>query len=69
MTDAIALLVGTILRLFRAGRTLLVENLALRQQLTALKRRHRPLENQEAGCEPRLAFPSYIHIDRVNAEV
>jgi hypothetical protein len=30
MTDAIALLVGTILRLFRARRTLLVENLALR---------------------------------------
>ena len=38
------LLFGAILRLFRARRSLLLENLALRQQLAALKRRHpRPL--------------------------
>ena len=40
MIDAIGLLIGVILRLFRARRTLLLENLALRQQLAALKRRH-----------------------------
>jgi hypothetical protein len=40
MFDAIALLVGAILRLFRARRSLVLENLALRQQLVALKRRH-----------------------------
>src|SRR5260370_12526423 len=40
MTDAIGLLVGAILRLFRTRRRLLLENLALRQQLAALKRRH-----------------------------
>jgi putative transposase len=40
MVDAIGLLVGVILRLFRTRRTLLLENLALRQQLAALKRRH-----------------------------
>ena len=34
------LLFGAILRLFRARRSLLLENLALRQQLAALKRRH-----------------------------
>src|SRR5258705_6339108 len=38
MIDAIGLLIGVILRLFRARRTLLLENLALRQQLAALKR-------------------------------
>src|SRR5467141_2298107 len=40
MIDAFGLLIGAILRLFRARRTLLLENLALRQQLAALKRRH-----------------------------
>src|SRR5260370_28160374 len=40
MTDAFVLLVSAILRLFRARRTLLLENLALRQQLAALKRNH-----------------------------
>ena len=40
MTDTIGLLAGAILRLFRARRGLLLENLALRQQLAALKRRH-----------------------------
>jgi putative transposase len=40
MVDAIALVVGAILRLFRAHRRLVLENLALRQQLTTLKRRH-----------------------------
>jgi putative transposase len=40
MIDAIGLLVGAILCLFRTRRTLLLENLALRQQLAALKRRH-----------------------------
>src|SRR5258705_7745438 len=39
MIDAIGLLISVILRLFRARRTLLVENLALRQQPAALKRR------------------------------
>ena len=39
MVDAIRLLVGVILRLFRTRRTLLLENLALRQQLVALKRK------------------------------
>ncbi|PYU27931.1 MAG: hypothetical protein DMG32_04410 [Acidobacteria bacterium] len=40
MIDAIRLLAGAILRLFRARRRLLLENLALRQQLAALKKRH-----------------------------
>jgi putative transposase len=40
MVDAIALLVGVILRPFRAGQRLVLENLALCQQLTTLKRRH-----------------------------
>jgi len=40
MVDAIALLVGAILRLCRARQRLVLENLALRQQLTTLKRRH-----------------------------
>src|SRR5260370_20646963 len=40
MIDAIGLLVGAILRLFCTHRWLLLENLALRQQLAALKRRH-----------------------------
>ena len=40
MTDAFVLLVSAILRLFRGRRTLLLENLALRQQLAALKRKH-----------------------------
>src|SRR5258705_2727584 len=31
---------GTLVRLFRGRRSLLIENLALRQQLVALKRRH-----------------------------
>jgi putative transposase len=39
MTDIFGLLFGAILRLFRTRRTLLLENLALRQQLAALKRR------------------------------
>ena len=39
MTDTFRLLVGTILCLFRARRSLLLENLAFRQQLAALKRR------------------------------
>ena len=39
MTDTFRLLLGTILRLFCARRSLLLENLALRQQLAALKRR------------------------------
>src|SRR5579864_3902544 len=40
MTDIFQLLFCTILRLFRARRSLLLENLVLRQQLVALKRRH-----------------------------
>src|SRR5437879_2893701 len=40
MIEVIGLLAGAILRLFRTRRTLLLENLALRQQLAALKRRH-----------------------------
>ena len=40
MIDAMGLLFGAILRLFRARRSLLLENLALRQQLAALKHRH-----------------------------
>jgi hypothetical protein len=39
MIDAIGFLVGAIPRFFRARRRLLLENLALRQQLAALKRR------------------------------
>jgi putative transposase len=38
MADIFGLLFGTILRLFRARRNLLLENLVLRQQLAALKR-------------------------------
>src|ERR1700682_2901563 len=40
MIDAFVLLVGAILRLFQSRRGLLLENLAPRQQLAALKRRH-----------------------------
>src|SRR5712692_1706291 len=40
MIGAIGLLVGGFLRLFRTRRKLLLENLALRQQLAALRRRH-----------------------------
>src|SRR5260370_35241691 len=36
----IGLCLGTLLRLLRARRSLLLENLALRQQLAVLKRRH-----------------------------
>jgi putative transposase len=39
MTDTFRLLLGTVFCLFRARRSLLLENLALRQQLAALKRR------------------------------
>jgi putative transposase len=39
MTDTIRLLAGTILRLLQTRRTLLLQNLALRQQLATLKRR------------------------------
>jgi len=40
MTDIFRLLFGAILRLSRSRCSLLLENLALRQQLTVLKRRH-----------------------------
>src|ERR1700674_4756848 len=40
MIDIFGLLIGTILSLLRTRRTILLENLALRQQLAALKRRH-----------------------------
>jgi transposase InsO family protein len=40
MTDTLGPLFGTILRLFRTRRTLLLENLVLRQQLAALRRKH-----------------------------
>jgi hypothetical protein len=40
MVDAIRLFVGTILRLTRTRRRLLLENLVLRQQLAVLKRKH-----------------------------
>jgi putative transposase len=40
MINALGFLVGAIFRLFRSGRSLLLENLALRQQLATLKRRH-----------------------------
>jgi hypothetical protein len=36
----IGLCLGTLVRLWRPGRSLLLENLALRQQLAVLKRRH-----------------------------
>jgi hypothetical protein len=43
MFSIIAVLTGTMLRVFRTRRNLLLENLVLRQQLTVLKRkRHRP---------------------------
>src|SRR6202040_4268904 len=40
MIDTFILLAGAILRLFHCRRRLLLENLALRQQLAVLKRRH-----------------------------
>src|SRR5215469_185781 len=40
MMNLFALLLGAIWRVFRARRELLLENLALRQQLAALKRRY-----------------------------
>jgi hypothetical protein len=61
MIDAIGLLVGAILRFFRSRRRLLLENLALRQQLAALKRRN---------TRPRLGLLSdnirYYHEDRTH---
>ena len=47
MLDIMRLCVGTVARLFCARRSLLLENLALRQQLAVFKRRHR---------RPRLTF-------------
>ena len=47
MFDLLWLWVGAFLRLFRNRQNLLLENLALRQQLTVLKRKHR---------KPRLAL-------------
>jgi len=40
MIDVIGLLIGAVARFFRPRRTFLLENLALRQQLATLKRRH-----------------------------
>jgi len=40
MLRFVSLCFGTVVRLFRARRSLLIENLALRQQLAAIKRRH-----------------------------
>jgi hypothetical protein len=40
MIDTVVLLAGVILRLFHSHCTLLLENLALRQQLSVLKRKH-----------------------------
>ena len=40
MLHSIGLLLASILRLFRTRRSLLLENLALRQQLAVLKRKH-----------------------------
>src|SRR5260370_32762455 len=40
MFDLLGLLFGVILRLFRTHRSLLLENLILRQQLAVLKRKH-----------------------------
>src|SRR5467141_4948330 len=40
MIGAIGVLIGAFLRLFRARRILLLENLALRQQLAVYRRRH-----------------------------
>jgi len=46
MFNIIRLCLGTIARLFRARRSLLLENLVLRQQLAVYKRRHpRPRPN------------------------
>src|SRR5277367_6862020 len=51
MFSFVGLCFGLVVRLFRGRRTLLLENLALRQQLVALKRRH-----------PR---PSLGHLDKL----
>jgi hypothetical protein len=40
MLRFVSLCFGTVVRLLRARRNLLIENLALRQQLAAIKRRH-----------------------------
>jgi putative transposase len=40
MVNALGLMAGAIFRLFRSRRSLLLENLALRQQLAVLKRAH-----------------------------
>jgi hypothetical protein len=49
MVDAVGLLVGAILRLFRARRRLLLENLALRQQLLAMKEKASPAKARSPG--------------------
>ena len=40
MFDLVSLWFGVIFRIFRTHRDLMVENLALRQQLAVLKRKH-----------------------------
>jgi hypothetical protein len=51
LIGTLVLLVGAILRLFRSRRSLLLENLALRQQLEALKRRRsRPKQRLYIRC-------------------
>jgi hypothetical protein len=54
---------GLLARCFRSHRTLLLENLALRQQLTVLKRRHPkpgtvPADHGLRGDEDERTFPS-----------
>ena len=53
MIDVIGLFVGAILRLYRARQRLVLENLALRQQLTTV-----PLENLEISERMEVIFPS-----------
>src|SRR6202166_1258107 len=51
MLRFVSLCFGTVVRLFRARRSLLIENLALRQQLAAIKRRH---PRSQLGCLDKL---------------
>jgi hypothetical protein len=52
MFDLFRLWLGAVLRLFRTRRSLMLENLALRQQLTVFKRQ-----------QPRLGIPVKVNID------
>jgi len=58
----VGLCFGMLVRFFRERRSLLLENLALRQQFVAQKRLHLSLDVEaNARCHSRGQIPSYKH--------